>query len=468
MLTRPTFVAKHSRQGDRIKRQFGRECFAPTTAHAVYNSRMFKTFLVAWGQIKKIALHWSFLLVVCYPPIMALILIGYAIFVAWAANLEQSTESLPAPGQVITNEIVFDQAVGLVDRADLITTIPADLDSEKLLAFPSEAAAQAAIQSGAIVGYYLIPSDYVASGVVTYFSPDTVQFTQTDEVIRKLLTINLAAADGEAVARRMIEPVVFESRSPALVPTRSADTPDSYTAAEVGLGLGIVLFIYFTVGSVCGNFLNQMAAEREGRVLEMVLSAITPLQLLTGKFIGILVVGLIETGAWFLWVQVFGLVGARVAVSGGDPTSSPFGAATPAAETGGSVYLLSSLIYISGYIAYTATAAVFAAVVKDTRQASRINFMLMLGTLFPLVWLISVLADRDGALAVGLSLFPLTAPVIMTLRIFISPVPLWQVGVSVLGLGVWTLVMLRLAARWFQARVLLNEAPLWQRVRRVY
>jgi ABC-2 type transport system permease protein len=417
---------------------------------------MSKTLLVAWGQIKKIALHWSFLLVVCYPPLMVLILASYALFVGWAANLEQSNESLPAPGMVITNEIAFDQAVGLVDQANLIKTIPADLDSENLFTFPNEAAVQAAIQSGSIVGYYLIPSDYLQSGLVIYFSPTNEQFVETDDVIRRLIMINLAAADGEGVARRVADSVVFEQRSPALAPAPSPDAPDIYTPAEVGIGVGIVMFVYFTIGSVCGNFLNQIASEREGRVLEMVLSTLTPLQLLTGKFIGILVVGLIETGAWFFWVQLFGALGAQMSAIGGLSANASTG-------TGWQVYVVSSLIYIGGYVAYTATAAVFAALVKDTRQASRINFMLMMATLFPLVWLISVLADRDGALAVALSLFPLTAPIIMTLRIFISPVPAWQIALCLIGLAAWTVTMLGLAGRLFQARLLLNDAPLFRR-----
>jgi len=422
---------------------------------------MSKIALVAWGQIKRIALHWSFLIIVCYPPLLALFFGFYAVFVGWASNLQSTEVSPPAPGVVITNNVAFDKPVGLVDLAGLIQTRPADLVSDKLQSFPSESAAQAATQAGTISGYYLIPTDYVASGQLTYFSPDNVQYTQTDELIKKLVTLNLAQADGEAVARRLIEPVTFNQRLVVLAgPPPNA--PETYTAGEVGIGVGVALFVYFTIGSVCGTFLNQLAREREGRVLEVVLNALTPLQLLTGKFIGILVVGLIETGAWLFWVRVFGLVGSQLSGvvglgggQGGVDSTSP------------QVFILSGLVYIAGYVAYAATSAVFGAIIKDGGQASRVNFALVMVSLTPLIWLISVLSDRNGALAVGLSLFPLTAPIIMPLRLFITTVPIWQVVACLAILLGWTVLMLRLAATLFQARLLLSDVSLrqliWQR-----
>lgn len=417
---------------------------------------MSKVWLVAWGQIKRIALHWSFLIIVCYPPLLVLFFGAYAVFVGWASGLQSTETSAPAPGVVITNNVAFDQPVGLVDLAGLIQNRPADLAPSQLLTFATEAQAQAATQTGQISGYYLIPADYLTNGQVTYLSPDNVQFTQTDEVIKRLLTFNLAQADGDQVARRVIEPVQFNQRLITLT-NLPANALQPYTPAEVGIGVGIALFVYFTIGSVCGTFLNQLAHEREGRVLEVVLNAITPLQLLTGKFIGILVVGLVETGTWLFWVRLFGAAGSQL--SGALGLASNTGSST---GTDLSVFILSGLVYIGGYIAYAATSAVFGALVKDGGQASRINFALVLVALAPLIWLISVLSDRNGTLAVALSLFPLTAPIILPLRLFITQVPLWQVLTSFTILLGWTAFMLWLAAQLFQARLLLSDVPLRQ------
>lgn len=425
---------------------------------------MRKTFLVALQQIKRIAFHWSFVVVVLYPPLVTLILGAYFGFVVWAAGLKSGEESLPAPGVIITNNVPFDKPVGLVDLAHLVVAVPDDLTGKKLLSFADEAAARAAVRSGAIAGYYLVSQDFLASGVVSYFSLDNVQFIETDAAVERLLILNLASGDGEAVARRVAAPIAFDERKLTL-PGGPPPAPETYTGAEVGLGVAIAAFVYFTIGSVCGMFLNQMAHERQGRVLEVVLGAMTPTQLLTGKFVGILVVGLIETGAWFFWVRVLSFAGAQLAgFSNGAFGLSGMAAATSVDAASGAgliTFLLSGLVFIGGYVAYVATAAAFGAVVQETRQASRINFMLVMVAMSPTIWLISVLADRGGPLAVILSLIPLTAPIILTLRIFVSEVPLWQVMLSViLSLG-WTVGMLWLSGRLFQARVLFSNEPAW-------
>lgn len=432
---------------------------------------MHKTLLVAWQQIKKIVLHWSFLIIVLYPPLIAGFLGLYLAFIGWVVGLERESDSLPAPGVITTNNVAFDRAVGLVDQAGLITMIPADLTTEKLLTYPDEAAARAAVAAGDIAGYYLIPAGYVAEGVVTYLSLDSVQYSETDEAINKLLTLNLAAADGEDVARRVAAPVEFAEKKLTLPGGPPPEAPGTYTPVEVGVGLGIAAFVYFTVGSVCSLFLNQMARERQGRVLEVILGAMTPLQLLTGKFIGIVIVGLLETGAWLFWVRLFSSAGMQLAALNGGGSVPELPSAFHASTinlTGGAeprALILSGLIFTGGYFAYVAMAAVLGAVTENTRQASRISFLLTTVAMSPLVWMINVLSAPEGALALFLSLFPLSSPIIMPLRIFTSAVPLWQVLLSFALLIGWTGLMLWLSARLFNARLLLHSQPLRAMVR---
>lgn len=435
---------------------------------------MRKTFLVAWQQFKKIALHWSFLLVVLYPALIAAFLGIYLGFVSWVTRLERKPDSLPAPGVITTNNVAFDRAVGLVDLSGLIAAIPADVTSGKLLPYPDEAAARRAAASGEIAGYYLVPPEYLAEGIVTYFSADNVEYAETDEAIEKLLLINLASADGEKVARRVASPVEFEERS---APLPGGPPPGVYTSAEVGLSLGIAALVYFTVGSVCSQFLNQMAHERQGRVLEVILGALTPGQLLTGKFIGIMVVGLLETGAWLFWVRLFSAAEARLAAlnqmrlegmsSALNQTTLeglPSALSAPPADivngSGWQPLVLSGLVFVGGYFAYVAMAAVFGAVIRNSRQASRISFALGTAAMFPMIWLPNVLAAPDGGPALLLSLLPVSSLTMMPIRIFTGGVPPWQAFLSFALSLAWAAAMLWLAARLFTARLLLNVQPL--------
>jgi ABC-2 type transport system permease protein len=74
---------------------------------------------------------------------------------------------------------------------------------------------------------------------------------------------------------------------------------------------------------------------------------------------------------------------------------------------------------------------------------------------------ISVLiAQPNGILAIGLSLFPLTAPVTMMLRLTIITVPAWQLLLSVVILLLTAIFILRAAASMFRAQTMLSGHPL--------
>lgn len=450
---------------------------------------MRKTLIVAWHQFRLLALHWSFLFTLLTPFILVLFGGIYSAILGWAASLQQPPDSLPAPNVVIISPVAEGMAIGIVDDAGLIETIPPDLTPDKLVRYSTEADAQAAIAANAIAGYYLIPSDYLERGVVTYKSIDNVQYEVTDSAIRQLLVINLAWAEGDAVGRRLAAPVTFDSVNLPLAEPLPPGTPDPIQITDIALAFGVSLFIMFTIGNACNLFLSQMARERQGRVIEAVLGAVSARQLLAGKYLGLAAVGLLETLSWGLWVRLFGAVGdlaggsnlaeqintigmrpaeQSLPAQGAVSQASNLLVATsfdPLLHTPSGLFLLCGLILIGGYLAYMAMAAVFGALTQDTRQASRINSILSGIVQAPMLVILIVLSDRDGWLSVLFSLFPLTSPLVMTVRILTSPVPVWQILLAFGLLIGWAALMLRLAARLFQARLLLDDAPMWKLLR---
>jgi ABC-2 type transport system permease protein len=69
-----------------------------------------------------------------------------------------------------------------------------------------------------------------------------------------------------------------------------------------------------------------------------------------------------------------------------------------------------------------------------------------------LIVLFAVLADPSGPLALGLSFFPLTAPIFMPVRLLFEPVPLWQSGLALALMALTIGLFLRLAAHLFQLK----------------
>jgi ABC-2 type transport system permease protein len=80
--------------------------------------------------------------------------------------------------------------------------------------------------------------------------------------------------------------------------------------------------------------------------------------------------------------------------------------------------------------------------------------------ILPLMFITLLIEQPNGLLAVGLSLFPLTAPVTMMLRLVLIPVPGWQLFLSVLFLLLAAVIILRAVASMFRAQTMLTGQPL--------
>jgi ABC-2 type transport system permease protein len=293
---------------------------------------------------------------------------------------------------------------GYVDLSGLIQTLPPELPEDSLRAYHDEGLAKDALLSGEISAYYLSPEDYLESGQVGYvkdeFNPlDTFS---KGSLINRVLQLNL-----------------------------------------------LVMFLYYMLILMAAGFLvSSLNKERESRVLEIMLVTVTPRQLLAGKFIGLGLMGLLIN---ILWVGTgFGLM----RLSG-----STF--QLPAEYQIQLHVLIWGVIYfLLGYAVYASLLGAVGAMLPNLRETSQATMVVILPMILPLMFITLLIEQPNGLLAVGLSLFPLTAPVTMMLRLVLIPVPGWQLFLSVLFLLLAAVIILRAVASMFRAQTMLSGQPL--------
>jgi ABC-2 type transport system permease protein len=92
--------------------------------------------------------------------------------------------------------------------------------------------------------------------------------------------------------------------------------------------------------------------------------------------------------------------------------------------------------------------------VVEAREAQQTSFLFIVPLMIPFYVLEPIMRHPDGLLAVILSLFPLSAPAILPIRMYIQPVPGWQVGSSVLLLILSAVGAIWLAGRAFRLGML--------------
>src|SRR5680860_330863 len=109
-----------------------------------------------------------------------------------------------------------------------------------------------------------------------------------------------------------------------------------------------------------------------------------------------------------------------------------------------------------GFVAYGSILAALGALVPSQREGAQLMFAVLLPLMIPLWFNYILTSHPNGIPAVALSLFPLTAPVAMVMRLAAAAVPVWQPLLGLAGLGVTAYLFVLVGARIFRADTLLS------------
>jgi ABC-2 type transport system permease protein len=340
------------------------------------------------------------------------------------------------------------QTIGYVDGAGLIQNTPPGFPEDLLAAYPDEAAAQVALESGQIGSYYLIPADFILSGKVVVVASNFRPFgLGTESLVEYLIAYNLL--DDPQAALVAVNPVA-RLRQVSIAPESGQDVTNPLTF-YVPFATMFIFFFLITMSS--GFMLQSVSKEKENRTIEVLLVSLRPRDLMLGKILGLSVVALLQMGIWF--------GGALLVLEQSQhilQTASAF-TLPPGFAIWGVLY------FFFGYLLYSSVMGAIGALAPSAREGGSITFLVLLPLMIPL-WLNSAFMNSpNGALATFLSLFPLTAPTTMMTRLSTGLVPSWQPLLGLALLAVTTYLVILLAARFFRADNLLSGAALeWKRL----
>jgi len=195
----------------------------------------------------------------------------------------------------------------------------------------------------------------------------------------------------------------------------------------------------FTAGQ---HLMMSTIEEKSNRVMEVLLSAISPMQLMIGKILGHGAVGLIivtiYTGLGIVGLGIFALM---------------------------HLISLSSVLYLAVYffMAYFMVATIFAAVgsaVSDIREANILITPVMIVMMVPFMLWLPISNSPNGGLATVCSFLPPLIPFAMILRLSAEEtVPLWQIPVTMMWGYICVIGMVWMAAKIFRIGVLMYGKP---------
>jgi ABC-2 type transport system permease protein len=387
-------------------------------------------------EILSTVLRRSFLLTAFGVPIASALIFAAVSFFNRPASAGIASLMPQPSAALVTTE-------GYVDESGLIKIIPPFVPEGALRSYPDITAVRKALERKEINAYYLIPADYLSSGEIIIVRPDFNPFSAFAEsdLIRQTLDVNLLEGDVR-LASKIEKPLNLETRVEQ--PEVQRDQSDPLTFF-LPYGVGMVYYVVILMSA--SLLLNSVTKEKENRILEILVSAITSRQLFTGKLIGLGLVGLFQA---VLWVGT----GYLLLQFSGQTLDVPADFQLPLSFLGWGL-----LFFLLGYGLYASIMAAMGALVPNLREASQATFVIILPLLVPLMAVSLLVSDPNGGVALVLSLFPFTAPVAMMARLAATQVPWWQLVTAVILLIVTVIWFVRVAAHLFRAQVLFSGQP---------
>ena len=400
-----------------------------------------RTLLILKNEFTSVVGRRSFwLALILVPGLSFLILVTVSYFQKTSAADE--TKPNPLTELISPPASTAPDIEGYVDLSGLVRVLPPDL-APRLHDYPNQAAAKSALQQGKIKAFYVIGQDYLQKGSVTYVRPDFNPLAGLGQssLIQQALVYNLLNGD-QALADRIDQPLNLEVEYLSSQPAR-----DPTNLLTFFLPYLVMLLFYMVILESASLMLNSVTSEKQNRMLEILMTSVTPIQLLTGKFIALGLVGLLQTVIW-------SAAGYGMLLFSGKSFNLGASFQLPPSILGwGVVY------FVLGYAIYASLMAGIGALVPNLREASQATTILMIPMLVPLMLISAIVAKPNGLLSVILSLFPLTGPVTMMARLAAGPVPAWQLLASLVLFAAAAFAILRAAAGLFRAQNLLSGQP---------
>lgn len=221
------------------------------------------------------------------------------------------------------------------------------------------------------------------------------------------------------------------------------------------ISTGVALFfafIFLFVVLFTGTFvLQNIVREKQSRVVELLLAAVSPRELIYGKILAFGALGLVQVLIWVMvGLAVLLVIGPYVNI----PTWPLLGLVY--AYMPWDKLLLFGLYFVLGYLFLSSLSAGMGATMTDVFSGQQVQSLIIaLPASLPLFIFNLILTEPHGFLPRLFSFLPPTIPGTMMLRMAIAPVAAWEVMVSLVLLLVSIWIVMRLAAKVFEVGILM-------------
>ncbi|MEW6051000.1 MAG: ABC transporter permease [Candidatus Zixiibacteriota bacterium] len=191
------------------------------------------------------------------------------------------------------------------------------------------------------------------------------------------------------------------------------DTRGQAVSSEVKLFalLIMIMLIYIMIITYGATLLRSVVDEKSSRIMELLVSSVSPFELMMGKIIGLAGATMTSVLAWV----VLGLA----AYLGSGAFAIPVSPAVGAIISNPVIVVCFVLFLTSGYVLYSTIFALLGSIINSEKEAQNFYFPIIIAVMMPLFLSGYLIQQPNSTVSIALSLFPFFAPTMMMARVAI-------------------------------------------------
>lgn len=345
------------------------------------------------------------------------------------------------------------ETLGVVDETGVVLPILKERYSDYIIEEVVNAdEARRLLDNNSISSYIIIPRDFLKIGRASYYSKVQLSsFSSANMNLERILSdiIIESLLQDKGVSKETINKVKNPITMERITVTKKGEeveTPFSFVGNYL-----LPLFLFMSIMNAGGYLLNGIIEEKENKVVEVLLSTISPTELLSGKIVGLGGLGILQVGIWITGVVII---------------TSFLKIPLVSLEKG----ILIMILFILGYLFYSSIFAMIGSISTSTRDSQQISALVSFIVFIPLLLFFGIVQNPNMTFIRILGMIPPFIPTIMIMRILLSEVSLIDIIISMIILSLSVIVSAKVASKIFKIGILMhgqkpsfNEVLRWVR-----
>ena len=412
----------------------------------------YRTKAILKREIKQQIFSRKFIIMTVSLPLLMLLLAGLQFFInavdhekrssllilSESAAMQSLLQTRFADSELANDEL-YDFSYALIEAAQLNTEVEEQ---------------RAALLAGQLTGVLFVPDSARADKQVRYFSPNPANQNLLGRLREQ---INRAVVEDHFRQLDVGQEAISFARTSVMVEgvriTREGQA--STNAGSLVVAFGFTFLIYVSLLSMGPAVMAAVNEEKTNRIVEVLLSAVSPGELMYGKIVGTAITGLVQMAIWLTPLLIISLLSL--------PALTMMNTLELRLDAFDVLYFL--LNYVIGLMVFLGIFAAFGAMFDTPQDAQSSMMPVMMLIIVPFLLAFSLARNPANGLAEVSSMLPFATILVMPARMALIEVPLWQLAVA-MTVNVATLwFCVRAAAKLYRVTILMTgKRPGWAEI----